>query len=69
MAAGANLYNARLGARRVGGRQDVRPGCGRAGQEPLETFLDLRVAYGNDLRWNPVVANANPLHLRHHSAQ
>lgn len=30
------------------------------GQDPLDTFLDLQVEYGNDLRWYSVVANGNP---------
>lgn len=30
------------------------------GVEPLDAFLDLQVAYGNDLRWYSVVANAEP---------
>ncbi len=34
------------------------------GVEPIEVFLDLQAAYGNDLRWYSVVANANPEHLQ-----
>ena len=30
------------------------------GEDPLETFLDLQTAYGNDLRWYTVVANGRP---------
>jgi N-acyl-D-aspartate/D-glutamate deacylase len=33
------------------------------GQAPIDTFLDLQVAYGNDLRWYTVVANGNPTNL------
>jgi N-acyl-D-aspartate/D-glutamate deacylase len=30
------------------------------GEDPLDTFLDLQVTYGNDLRWYSVVANGRP---------
>ena len=33
------------------------------GADELDTFLDLQIAYGNDLRWYSVVANANARHL------
>ncbi len=33
------------------------------GIDPLDAFLDLQVAYGNDLRWYSVVANGNADHL------
>ena len=33
------------------------------GVDPLEAFLDLQVAHGNDLRWYSVVANGNDAHL------
>ena len=33
------------------------------GADEVETFLDLQVEFGNDLRWYSVVANANPDHL------
>ncbi|MEQ8840219.1 MAG: amidohydrolase family protein [Acidimicrobiales bacterium] len=33
------------------------------GQDPLDTFLDLQVAFGNDLRWYSVVANGDAEHL------
>ena len=33
------------------------------GQDPLECFLDLQAAHGNDLRWYTVVANADAANL------
>ena len=33
------------------------------GADELDTFLDLQIAYGNDLRWYSVVANADARHL------
>jgi len=33
------------------------------GTDPVETFLDLQVQYGNDLRWYSVVANSDARHL------
>jgi len=33
------------------------------GVDPLEAFLDLQVAHGNELRWYSVVANGNDAHL------
>jgi N-acyl-D-aspartate/D-glutamate deacylase len=33
------------------------------GTDELDTFLDLQIAYGNDLRWYSVVANGNARHL------
>lgn len=33
------------------------------GTDELDAFLDLQIAYGNDLRWYSVVANANARHL------
>ena len=33
------------------------------GVDPLELFMDLQAAHGNDLRWYSVVANADPANL------
>ncbi len=33
------------------------------GGDAIETFLDLQIEHGNDLRWYTVVANANDAHL------
>jgi len=33
------------------------------GSDPVDTFLDLQIQYGNALRWYSVVANANPERL------
>jgi N-acyl-D-aspartate/D-glutamate deacylase len=34
------------------------------GEDPLDTFLDLQAAYGNELRWYSVVANGNTKNLQ-----
>jgi N-acyl-D-aspartate/D-glutamate deacylase len=33
------------------------------GVSPLDAFLDLQIAYGNQLRWYSVIANSNEKHL------
>lgn len=47
------------------GRTFAEIAAERGDADPLDTFLDLQAAYGNELRWRTVVANERPASIHY----